>query len=264
MKITINSLSVNLSGNRENKAIVFVHGFPYDHSMWDAQVKALEKDYFCVAYDIRGLGESYVGDGQYTMEAYVDDLFSVVSELKLDKPVLCGLSMGGYIALRAMERNQSLFGGLILCDSRSEADNNEGKLKRAATINQINTQGLDSFVEPFVKFCFAEETPAEQPHVFNTTLKNALRNSALGVKGATIALLSRTDTTPVLSEINIPTLVIVGSFDRLTPPTVMRDIAEKIKDSEFAIVPRAGHMSPIENPAAVNDLIIGFLKRRIK
>ena len=261
MKVSINSLSVNTFGDQNNQPIIFIHGFPYDHSMWENQINFLKEKYFCVAYDVRGLGESYVGDGQYTMEAYVNDLFSIINELKLKRPILCGLSMGGYIALRSVERSMEIFKGLILCDTKSEADDDAAKLKRAAGINQINTEGLIKFVDVFVTNCFAEETPKEQEKMFLTTLFKAHKHDPIGIKGALIAIMSRTDTTSFLHKINIPTLVLCGSFDKLTPPTVMLAMAEKIPRAEFAIIPRAGHMSPLENPECVNDLIKGFLNR---
>ena len=261
MKFSINSLSVNTFGDQNNQPIIFIHGFPYDYSMWENQINILEEKYFCVAYDVRGLGESYVGDGQYTMEAYVNDLFSIINELKLKRPILCGLSMGGYISLRSVERNMEIFKGLILCDTKSEADDDIARLKRAASINQINTEGLIKFVNQFVTNCFAEETPKEQEKMFLTTLFKSHTHDPLGVKGALIAIMSRTDTTSFLHKINIPTLVLCGSFDKLTPPTVMRVMSEKIPRAEFAVIPRAGHMSPLENPECVNDLIEGFLKR---
>ncbi len=261
MKLSINSLSVNTFGDQTNQPIIFIHGFPYDSSMWENQINILKEKYFCVAYDVRGLGESYVGDGQYTMEAYVNDLFSIISELKLKRPILCGLSMGGYIALRSVERSMEIFKGLILCDTKSEADDDTAKLKRAASINQINIEGLIKFVDQFVTNCFAEETPKEQEKMFLTTLFKAHKHDQLGVKGALIAIMSRTDTTSFLHKINIPTLVLCGSFDKLTPPLVMRAMSEKIPRAEFAVIPRAGHMSPLENPGCVNDLIEGFLKR---
>ncbi len=261
MKLKINGLSVNTFGNDKKQSVIFVHGFPYDHTMWLNQIGALTENYFCVAYDVRGLGESYVGDGQYTMEAYVDDLFSVIDELKLNKPILCGLSMGGYIALRAAAKRQEVFGGLILCDTRSDADDNNGKLKRSANINQINKQGLANFVEPFVTNCFSDEMAKENPRLLSETIKLACKNDPLGVKGAVIAIMSRTDTTETLKDIKVPSMVLCGSFDKLTPPPVMRAMAEKIPNSEIAIIPHAGHMSPMENPSCVNDLILGFLKR---
>ncbi len=261
MKVSINGLSVNTFGNQNQQPIIFIHGFPYDHSMWENQINFLKEKYFCVAYDARGLGESYVGDGQYTMEAYVNDLFSIINELKLKRQILCGLSMGGYIALRSVERSMETFKALILCDTKSEADDDAAKLKRATGINQINTEGLIKFVDAFVTNCFAEETPKEQEKLFLTTLFKSHKHDPVGVKGALIAIMSRTDTTSFLYKINIPTLVLCGSFDKLTPPLVMRAMSEKIPRSEFAVIPRAGHMSPLENPECVNDLIGGFLNR---
>ena len=137
MQKTINDLNIYLDGDDKKQPIIFVHGFPFDHFMWDEQVKALGGDYYCIRYDIRGLGSSPAGDGQFTMEMFVDDLEKVIEELKLTKPILCGLSMGGYISLRAIERMQEKFSALILCDTKSAADDNEGKLKRAAS-NQTN------------------------------------------------------------------------------------------------------------------------------
>lgn len=264
MKYLINGLSVNTFGDEQKQPIVFVHGFPFDHSMWMNQIQRLEKNYYCVAYDLRGLGMSYVGDGQYTLEFYVDDLFYLIQELNLQKPVLCGLSMGGYISLRAVERNQNPFKALILCDTKSAADDNAGKLKRSAGINQINTDGLKKFVDEFVTNCFSEETPKEQEQLFYSTLERCSKNNPIGVKGAFIAILSRTDTSDFLPKIKIPTLVLCGSFDKLTPPHVMRQMSDLIPNSEYAMIPQAGHLAPLENPDCVNDLIEGFLRRRVR
>jgi pimeloyl-ACP methyl ester carboxylesterase len=262
MKHTFNGLSVHTFGNNKNQSIIFIHGFPYDHSMWEDQIKILEDDYFCIAYDVRGLGDSSVGDSQYTMEAYVDDLIAIIKDLQLKKPILCGLSMGGYITLRAVEKAQDLFSGLILCDTKSEADDDAARLKRAAGISQIDIGDFVKFIDSFVTNCFAEETPVEDEEMFLSTLSKSHKHNPVGVKGAIIAIMSRTDTTSFLPKIKIPTLVLCGSFDKLTPTIGMRSLAEKIPGSEFAIIPRAGHMTPLENPKSVNDLIIGFLKRR--
>ncbi|MHB9011948.1 MAG: alpha/beta fold hydrolase [Ignavibacteriaceae bacterium] len=130
-------LSIYTSGDNKNIPIIFVHGFPYDHEMWNMQVMSLSSKYFCVTYDIRGLGSSQAEDGQFTMESFVDDLENILLELNLNKPVLCGLSMGGYISLRAVERMEEKFSALILCDTKSEADTNEAKLKRAEGVKKL-------------------------------------------------------------------------------------------------------------------------------
>ncbi len=263
MKTEINGLSVFLAGDNKNQAIIFIHGFPYDHTMWDAQVKALSDKYFCVTYDIRGLGESYVGDGQYTMEAFVWDLYSIIDKLNLEQPVICGLSMGGYISLRAVEKEQKKFSALILLDTRSESDDNAGKLKRANAINKINVDGLDAYVESFVPLCFSKKTIEKNSGMFTSILSKCKSNNPLGVKGCQIAMLSRTDTTLSLKKIKIPTLVLVGRYDALTPPEVMKKLAKKIKTSKFNIVPKSGHMTPLENPEYVNKKIRTFLEKKL-
>ena len=259
MKKLINGLLVHLEGQENSKAIIFVHGFPYDSNMWRSQINEFSKKYFCVSYDIRGLGESAVEDGQFTIEKFVDDLELIINELKLNKPVLCGLSMGGYISLRAIERMQNKFSGLILCDTKSEADDNQGKLKRAAAIKQINSGKHDEFIEAFVRNCFGDKFVREYNHEYQKVVERSKKNSPLGVKGCLLAMAGRTDTTEDLSKINIPTLVICGNQDKLSPPNVMKSMSEKIHNSKFVLIEEAGHMTPIEKSDVVNSAINDFL-----
>ena len=261
MKETINGLSVFLEGSSKNKSIIFVHGFPYDHTMWKAQIDVLSEKYFCVTYDIRGLGESPAGDGQFTMESFVDDLEIIIGELKLDKPVICGLSMGGYISLRAIERMQGKFSAAVLCDTRSEADNNEGKLKRAAAIKRINTEGLIPFTKDFVTNCFGDPYKRNNKEDFEKRIAKSSSFDPVGVKGSLLAMMGRNVTTEYLSKIKIPSLFICGEFDALTPPSVMKPLAEKVIGAEFVVIKNSGHMSPIENPKEVNEAIKKFLDR---
>ncbi len=217
MKEIINDLSVYLKGNSQNQPIIFLHGFPYDHTMWKAQIDILSEKYFCVTYDIRGLGESPVGDGQFTMESFVDDLEMIINKLKLDKSILCGLSMGGYISLRALERMEQVFSAVILCDTRSEADNNEGKLKRAAAIKRINNEGLIPFTKDFITNCFGDYYKQNLKDEFEKRIKISSEFNPVGVKGSLLAMLGRNDTTDYLNKIKIPTLVLCGDQDALTP-----------------------------------------------
>jgi pimeloyl-ACP methyl ester carboxylesterase len=260
MKEIINGLSVFLEGNSKNKSIIFLHGFPYDHTMWKAQIDELSENYFCVTYDIRGLGESPVGDGQFTMESFVDDLELILTELKLDKPVLCGLSMGGYIGLRALERFENKFSAVVLCDTRSEADNNEGKLKRSAAIKRINSEGIEPFAKDFITNCYGDHYKQKYRDDFEKRIAKSSGFDPVGVKGSLLAMLGRNDTTEYLDKIKIPTLIICGEHDALTPPPIMKAMADKINNAEFVIVKNSGHMSPIENPKEVNNSITRFLE----
>jgi pimeloyl-ACP methyl ester carboxylesterase len=227
--------------------------------MWDEQVKDLNKNYYCVRYDIRGLGASPAGGGQFTMESFVDDLEMVIDEMNLSKPILCGLSMGGYISLRAVERIQNKFSSLILCDTKSVADDNEGKLKRAAAIKQINGGDFENFVQSFVLNCFGERYVKENKTGYETVVNRSKSNDPVGVKGCILAMAGRTDTTNFLKNIILPTLVICGSQDKLSPPAVMQVMADEIPNANFILVEEAGHMTPIEKPEAVNKAIRDFL-----
>lgn len=261
MKKTVNGLTVFLEGNSASKAIVFVHGFPFDHTMWKSQIDVFSEKFFCVAYDIRGLGESPAGDGQYTMESFADDLEAIIDELKLDKPILCGLSMGGYIGLRSQERFENKFSAVIFCDTRADADGNESKLKRAAAIKRINAEGLEPFAKDFITNCYGAEYKHSHKESFEKRIARSSGFDPAGVKGCLLAMLGRNDTTEYLNKIKIPSLFICGEFDVLTPPPVMKSMAEKINGAGFVIIKNSGHMSPVENPKEVNEVISEFLKK---
>lgn len=254
-------LQVYKFGNGDRLPIVFIHGFPLEHKMWSNQFRYLQTENFCISYDVRGLGKSPVGDGQYTLELFVDDLFEILDSYQIKNPILCGLSMGGYIALRAMERHQARFRGLILCNTRSEADNNEAKLKRAIAIQKINKQGLEIFVDEFMPNCFSKQTIKEKSGIFKETVEKSKKFDPIGVKGSLLAMAGRSDTTNFLGNIVHPTLVLCGEQDMLTPVDMMENMARKIPNSEFIVVPNAGHLSPLENPEFVNRVIENFLRK---
>jgi 3-oxoadipate enol-lactonase len=263
MKTSINLHTMNYTerGLPQGIPIVFIHGFPFNHTMWDPQMKALPNHYRAVTYDIRGHGDSAVGDGQYSIEFFVDDLLALLDHLVIDKTILCGLSMGGYIALRAYERFPERIRALVLCDTKSEADTNEAKVKRSATVRSVKTTGVGPFADDFAKLVFAPQSFQTHPEAVEA-IKAAIRaNSPIGISGAAFALGCRTDTTSVLSSIKVPTLVLVGEYDTLTPPAAAETLHRQITKSEFHAIPAAGHMSNLENPAEFNRHLIEFLNR---
>lgn len=261
MSRIISQLLVFTEGNPLNKPLIFIHGFPYDHSMWDKQVDYFKQKYFCITYDIRGLGQSPSGNGQFTMEMFVDDLEAIINELKLDNPVLCGLSMGGYISLRALARFEDKFSAVILCDTRSEADDNAGRLKRSGAIKRISDEGLGGYAKDFISTCFGDEFKKNKKEEFENIIERSSAFNPVGVKGCQLAMLSRTDTTDYLQKIKIPSLIICGEHDALTPPAVMKTMADKISGSTFIVIKNSGHMSPIEQPDKVNVFINDFLEK---
>jgi pimeloyl-ACP methyl ester carboxylesterase len=153
------------------------------------------------------------------------------------------------------------FRGIILCDTKSEADNNEAKIKRAAGITKINSEGIQKYIADFVPNCFAKDSIEKLGEEYISILGRSMNSDPAGVKGCLLAMAGRTDTTEYLSKIKIHTLILCGGKDALTPPELMRSMAEKINKSDFFLVPGSGHMSPAENPEFVNEKIIEFLKK---
>ncbi len=259
----INGLNVIEHGEHDRLPIVFVHAFPMNLKMWNPQVEALKNNYNVIVYDNRSFGLSNEDPDSLTIDSHVDDLFNIIDTLKLKKPVLCGLSMGGYISLRAMERNQDSFKGVILCDTRSFADDNSGKIKRAEQIKQIKQGGRKTFNEDFIKNTLSPKTLEGNDAKKKTVdLIGAIIDEQKDscVTGALLTMAARTDTTEYLENIKIPALVIVGEDDKLTPASPSRLMNAKIRNSTMSIIPEAGHFPNLENSEKYNNEIIKFLK----
>lgn len=263
MKIKLNDVTINYveRGVPQGLPVVFIHGFPFNHSMWEPQMLALPNDIRAIAFDVRGHGDSDVADGIYSIEFFVDDLIALLDHLVLKQVVLCGLSMGGYIALRAMERHPDRFKGLVLCDTQSVADSNEARVKRSASIRAVRTNGVRSFAEGFVKAVFTPQSFETKSGAVDK-IRNAIEaNAPLGICGTLVALASRTDTTASLSQIKVPTLILVGEQDAITPVSASQSLHDKIPGSEMVVIPNAAHMSNFENTEAFNAALLKFLKR---
>lgn len=247
------------TGPEDGLPLVFIHGFPFHQAMWEPQRAALEERYRVVSYDVRGLGASPVGDGQYTMESFVDDLVGVLDARGLGEVVGCGLSMGGYILFRALEREPTRFKGAVLCDTRSDADDDEGRLARADAIRSLKARGHAPFVERFLPRVLSPTTRRTRPEVVETVQAMVEGQSILGMCGCLLAMAARTDTTPSLDRIKVPTLLVVGEDDAITPPSVSRRMAGRIPGARIEVIPDAGHLTNLEAPDAVNRALEEFL-----
>lgn len=247
--------------NKSTNTVTLIHGFPFNHEMWKSQIALLQENGFrVISYDLRGHGKSDVGDGQYTIELFVDDLIALLDYLKITNTVVCGFSMGGYVALRAIERNPERFNALILCDTTSAADSNEAKLRRATSIKLIKKDGVKPFAEGFLKAVFADPSFSTKQIIIDETRKMILANSPIGVCGALLAMAARTDTTEALSKIGVPTLVLVGEHDTITPPAAAKTMHGRIQNSKMHVISSAAHMSSMENPNVFNEHLIKFLR----
>lgn len=262
MKIKVNGVELEYNFYKVESApvIAFIHAFPFNQKMWNPQIEFLRGKFSILTYDVRGLGQSEVGDAQYMFENFVDDFIELLKSLKIEKVIACGLSMGGYIILRSYEKQPSLFHALILCDTRAEADGNEAKIRRVQMLHLLKSHGKKKFVEEFLKSALSPKTFEDKKDIVLFAENMILENDEKGIAGNLIALSTRTDTTHILEKIDVPSLIIVGEDDAITPPPVAHSLNSKIKNSWIEIIPSAGHLSNIENSEKFNEAIYKFLK----
>jgi 3-oxoadipate enol-lactonase len=239
--------------------ILFVHGLPLDHTMWQAQIDEFSRGFRVLAPDLRGFGESPLGKGEVTMRRYAEDLALLLDRLGIrEKIIFCGLSMGGYIAWQFWQKYAERLAGLVVCDTRAAADTPEARAGRAALAAKVLDVGPQAAADAMLPKLFAPESERENPAAIAATRAVILRTSAAGIAAALDGMAKRPDVTDMLGGIAVRTLVIVGEHDAISPPAEMRGIADRIPGAEFAVIKRAGHMSPLEEPDAFNEALGRF------
>jgi 3-oxoadipate enol-lactonase len=257
--------------------LLLVHGFPLNHTMWTSQIDVLSRQYRVIAPNLRGFAEKGISpsftngpDGvsrkldlspfPQTMEQFADDLAAVLDALGIHEPIVfCGLSMGGYIAFQFHKKYAERLRGLILCDTRAAADTPEGAAARRIMADRVLAEGPGPLVEMMLPRVVAAATLRDRPQLVDELRRMMMSASPHGIAAAALGMAERPDMTALLGEIRCPTLVIVGEEDAASPPAEMRGIAEAIPGAKFVEIPAAGHLSPMENPAAVNAAILDFL-----
>ncbi len=243
-------------------AVLFIHGFPFDHLLWRHQVAALTR-WQCLAPDLRGAGTSRAPASidEYSMGTYADDLIAVLDRARISDAVVCGLSLGGYIVFELLRRFPERVRAAILCNTKAVADTPEAKRGRDALAARATKDGPRAVAAELVPKLLARATRERRPEVVREVTEMILRQPVAGIVGALRALRERPDSTPVLDRIQIPVLGVAGDDDQIAPAAAMREMARVIPGSEFVLVADAGHMAPLEQPRAVNAALAGFLER---
>jgi pimeloyl-ACP methyl ester carboxylesterase len=245
-----------VEGAAPEDTLVLLHGFPHTHRLWKNQIAAFSERRRVVAYDLRSFGSSLGGDGHLMIEFFVDDLIALLDHLGLEKAVVCGLSMGGYVALRAIELHPERFRALILCNTASKADTNAAKEKRVKSIRQIREEGFANFVKDYSEGVFMPETLERDPKMLESFRRMILENRAEPVIAGFIAIAARLDTTESLAKISVPTLVITGEKDPILPAT--KEMHEHLPHARLVVIPNVGHLSNLEAPEEFNRAIEEF------
>jgi pimeloyl-ACP methyl ester carboxylesterase len=260
-RVNVNGVELATVDEGRGVPVLLVHGFPLDHAMWQGQIDALKRDFRVIAPDLRGFGASSVTEGTVTMEQFADDLSGLLDQLKVAEPVVyCGLSMGGYIAFEFWRKYRQRVRGLVLCDTKAEADTAEAAQARLTMADKVLKEGPAVAADAMLPKLLAKVTAETRPGIAEGLRQTILNTSPQGIAAAQRGMAERRDSKKLLATIDVPTLVIVGKEDQITTVEQMRTIAAATRVSAPVEVPDAGHMSPLENPAAVNAELMAFLR----
>ncbi|MBN2294977.1 MAG: alpha/beta fold hydrolase [Pirellulales bacterium] len=259
-KNTINGIEIAFVDRGAGPVLLLVHGFPLDHSMWDAQIYIFQEKYRVIAVDLRGFGQSQVVEGTTDMETMADDLNDLLDSLKIDDPVVVvGLSMGGYVAFQFALKYPQKLSALILCDTRALADTSEVADGRLQAAKEVIADGPKSLVDSMMPRLFAEATVSQNPAMVDSLRDVMMTTDRQTIAAAARGMARRPDVRPWLGKIECPTLVIVGEHDVISPVDEMRAIADGIPHSSFVEIDGSGHMSPMEKPEDFNSAVLKFL-----
>jgi 3-oxoadipate enol-lactonase len=258
MKIALNGIEIAYEDVGTGPPVVLLHGFALSREMWRPQVAALAAEHRVVAPDLRGFGES--GGTPARLDDLAADVRALVTHLQLPPFVLGGFSLGGYVLFRYLARYGNGIEGLMLLDTRAEADTAEGKARRAAAIARIATEGPDGFLDEFLRQMITPGTLAARPEIVAEARRIVSAASAKALAAALQAMADRPDSFPLLPKIAVPVLIVVGEADQLTPPDSARRMQAAISGSTLAIIPDAGHLSNLEQPGRFNAAMLEYLR----
>ena len=240
--------------------VVLIHGFPFDSRLWDPQLEALGDRFRFIVPDLRGFGGSDAPEDRtsYSVDLYAQDIKGLLDHLGIERVVLGGLSMGGYIAFAFMRRYGDMVTALVLADTRSEPDPAEAVEKRTNQQNQVASEGTSGLIDALAGALLSDPTKTNKPDVVDT-LKTIMKQPDVGFIGALEAMKARPDSTGDLASVKVPTLILVGENDPLTPPDAARSMHEQIGGSRLVVIPDAGHVSNLEAPETFTGALGEFL-----
>lgn len=247
--------------NTTLNTLVFIHGFPFNKAMWLPQIEHFQKQFRCIAIDVKGHGESKSDVENFSIDGFVDDIIGLLDHLEIEKAIFVGLSMGGYIALNLVSRFPKYVAGLVLSDTNCLADSPEAKEKRMKTIESLPKIGLEIYAKESVKNLFAPEslkTKNEQVQLIQNMIANTEEKTVVKTLKA---LANREETCSKLDKIVVPSLVMVGENDMITPFSQAEMLWDQIPNSELFVIENAGHIANLENNDEFNRILEDFLTR---
>jgi pimeloyl-ACP methyl ester carboxylesterase len=258
----LNGVQLHYTEQGSGRPVLLVHGFPLDVRMWDAQVPALAAaGWRVIAPDLRGFGGS-LSETPFTLESLADDVHALAAGVGAIPFVFVGLSMGGYVALAYARKYPADLRALVLVDTKAEADTAEGKQGRAKMIELARKEGSKAVADQMMPKMLAKDAADQRPQTAQALRRIMEACPPKTIEHALAAMRDRPDRSGELAQIKVPTLVIVGESDAITPPAVAESMVSKLPGAQLVVIKGAGHMSPMEQPEQVNRAIKSFLDRQ--
>jgi 3-oxoadipate enol-lactonase len=256
---TINGIDLAYRDEGTGQPMLFIHAFPLHSAIWEQQIAAFAPYHRVIAPDLRGLGASARGSGAASLDQHADDLAALLDHLAIENATVAGLSLGGYISFALWRRHRDRIAALILADTRAGADSEEGKQGREQNAQLVETQGPAAIADQMLPKLLSPNAPAVLRDQVRAMIES---NDRVGIAAALRAMAARPDSTPLLATINVPTLVLVGADDALTPPSEAEAMFNAIPGCRIAEILGAGHLSNLESPEAFNAQVVEFLTPR--
>lgn len=255
----INNIQLVYDDEGSGPAIVLVHGYPFNRTMWDEHAAALRNNNRVIRPDLRGHGESASSEGSATMNLMAHDIASLLDHLGVSRAVIGGLSMGGYVTLAFYQLFPSRVEKLLLADTRAQADTEENKKVREEQAQKVLAEGMAGIVDTMLPKLLAPETVSKRPEVVKRVRDMMLQTKPEGAAAALRGMAQREDQTERLAQIDVATLILAGREDAITPVADSEKMHQAIANSKLIVIENAGHVSNIEQPEQFNRAMIEFL-----
>lgn len=240
-------------------AVVLIHGYPFNRSLWTEQAEALHARYRVVIPDLRGFGESDSAGNLATMGRMADDVAALMDQLEIEQAVIGGLSMGGYVALAFARQYPARVRALVLADTRAQADTEEGKQTRAQQAEKALSEGMAGIADAMLPKLLTPDTVSKRPELVKRVRDMMLKTKPEGAAAALMGMAQRDDQSEFISSIEVPTLIAVGREDAITPVADSEAMHAKIAESRLVVIENAGHVSNLEQTEQFNDALHKFL-----
>jgi pimeloyl-ACP methyl ester carboxylesterase len=261
MQAELNGIQLAYDEAGQGPAVLLIHGFPLGRQMWQPQVQALAGAGFrAVAPDLRGFGESEPGTEVGATDLMADDLIALLDHLGIEKAVVGGMSMGGYVMLNLLARYPERFSAACFIVTRADADDETARGKRGHLISEIQAGRPEVVPNAFTPLIFADRTVADRPELVDEVRGWMTATSPAGFVVGLEAIRDRGDSSALLPQLKIPVLVLGAKEDKAIPPEISQDMAEQIPGAKLCMVAGAGHMVNIEQPDAFNAALLDFLR----